>query len=161
MNLNVLVLPGDGIGAEVTREAVRVLRHVARQVEPLAEAHRRTAGRHRDSQDRHAASRGDRAAGGGSRCHADGRGGSAGVRQRAAREAAGKRTAGHSQGAGRLRQPAAGARLRGAAGFLAAEEPPGGRHRHDHRPRTDGRDLLRHAARHLRKTARRRGRSIP
>lgn len=29
MNLNVLVLPGDGIGAEVTREAVRVLRHVA------------------------------------------------------------------------------------------------------------------------------------
>jgi len=29
MNLNVLVLPGDGIGNEVTREAVRVLRHVA------------------------------------------------------------------------------------------------------------------------------------
>src|SRR6266576_2725736 len=29
MKLNVLVLPGDGIGAEVTREAVRVLRHVA------------------------------------------------------------------------------------------------------------------------------------
>jgi hypothetical protein len=26
MNLNVLVLPGDGIGTEVTREAVRVLR---------------------------------------------------------------------------------------------------------------------------------------
>jgi 3-isopropylmalate dehydrogenase len=30
MNLNVLVLPGDGIGTEVTREAVRVLEHVAR-----------------------------------------------------------------------------------------------------------------------------------
>ena len=29
MKLNVLVLPGDGIGTEVTREAVRVLRHVA------------------------------------------------------------------------------------------------------------------------------------
>ncbi|HLY19831.1 MAG TPA: 3-isopropylmalate dehydrogenase [Bryobacteraceae bacterium] len=29
MNLNVLVLPGDGIGTEVTRQAVRVLRHVA------------------------------------------------------------------------------------------------------------------------------------
>src|SRR5947209_15760695 len=29
MNLNVLTLPGDGIGTEVTREAVRVLRHVA------------------------------------------------------------------------------------------------------------------------------------
>src|SRR5438105_5765559 len=31
MNLNSLVLPGDGIGTEVTREAVRVLRHVARK----------------------------------------------------------------------------------------------------------------------------------
>jgi len=29
MDLNVLVLPGDGIGTEVTRQAVRVLRHVA------------------------------------------------------------------------------------------------------------------------------------
>ncbi len=29
MNLNVLVLPGDGIGTEVTREAVKVLRAVA------------------------------------------------------------------------------------------------------------------------------------
>ena len=29
MQLNVLVLPGDGIGTEVTREAVRVLRHIA------------------------------------------------------------------------------------------------------------------------------------
>jgi hypothetical protein len=33
MNLNVLVLPGDGIGTEVTREAVRVLRHVAGKME--------------------------------------------------------------------------------------------------------------------------------
>ena len=31
MNLNILVLPGDGIGTEVTREAVKVLRHVARK----------------------------------------------------------------------------------------------------------------------------------
>jgi 3-isopropylmalate dehydrogenase len=31
MQLNVLVLPGDGIGVEVTREAVRVLRHIARK----------------------------------------------------------------------------------------------------------------------------------
>ena len=29
MELNILVLPGDGIGVEVTAEAVRVLRHVA------------------------------------------------------------------------------------------------------------------------------------
>jgi 3-isopropylmalate dehydrogenase len=31
MDLTILVLPGDGIGAEVTREAVRVLQHVARK----------------------------------------------------------------------------------------------------------------------------------
>src|SRR3954452_7717698 len=31
MNLNVLVLPGDGIGTEVTCEAVRVLEHVAKK----------------------------------------------------------------------------------------------------------------------------------
>jgi 3-isopropylmalate dehydrogenase len=31
MHLNVLVLPGDGIGPEVTREAVRVLQHVAQK----------------------------------------------------------------------------------------------------------------------------------
>lgn len=29
MNLNILILPGDGIGVEVTTEAVKVLRHVA------------------------------------------------------------------------------------------------------------------------------------
>lgn len=29
MNLNLLIIPGDGIGTEVTREAVRVLKHVA------------------------------------------------------------------------------------------------------------------------------------
>jgi 3-isopropylmalate dehydrogenase len=31
MNLKILVLPGDGIGTEVTREAVRVLRHVTQK----------------------------------------------------------------------------------------------------------------------------------
>src|SRR6267378_1688052 len=31
MNFNVLVLPGDGIGIEVTREAARVVRHVAQK----------------------------------------------------------------------------------------------------------------------------------
>jgi len=31
MELKVLVLPGDGIGPEVTREAVAVLRHVAQK----------------------------------------------------------------------------------------------------------------------------------
>ena len=63
MNLNVLVLPGDGIGTEVTREAVRVLRHVAEKWNHTLKLTRRAAGRHRDSQDRHAVSRGDGAAG--------------------------------------------------------------------------------------------------
>src|ERR1700730_4548007 len=31
MQLNILVLPGDGIGIEVTREAVRVLEHIVRK----------------------------------------------------------------------------------------------------------------------------------
>ena len=31
MKLNIFVLPGDGIGPEVTREAVRVLEHVAKK----------------------------------------------------------------------------------------------------------------------------------
>jgi len=31
MNLNILILPGDGIGPEVTHEAVRVLRHIAQK----------------------------------------------------------------------------------------------------------------------------------
>ena len=38
MNLNVLILPGDGIGVEVTREAVRVLQHVARSLRPRTHA---------------------------------------------------------------------------------------------------------------------------
>ena len=33
MKLNILVLPGDGIGPEVTREAIRVLEHVAKKWE--------------------------------------------------------------------------------------------------------------------------------
>jgi 3-isopropylmalate dehydrogenase len=59
MNLNVLVLPGDGIGTEVTREAVRVLRQVAAKwnhqlkiTEGLLGGiaiHRRPPRRHRDS----------------------------------------------------------------------------------------------------------------
>ncbi len=59
MNLNILVLPGDGIGTEVTREAVRVLRHVAGKWNHQLTLTRRPAGRHRDSQDRHAVSGGD------------------------------------------------------------------------------------------------------
>jgi len=31
MHLKILILPGDGIGAEVTREAVKVLNQIAKQ----------------------------------------------------------------------------------------------------------------------------------
>ena len=154
MDLNVLVLPGDGIGTEVTREAVRVLRARRGEVASQAEPDRGPARRHRDSQDRHSVSRRDGAPGGGGRCDPDGRGGTAGIRQRAAREAAGKRFTRHPQGAGRVCQPASCAGLRVATGFFTPEEPPGGRHRHDYRPRTDGRYLLRNSPRHY---GRRRG----
>ncbi len=59
MNLNVLVLPGDGIGTEVTREAVRVLRHVAEKWNHTLKLTEGSAGRHRDPQDRHAVAGGD------------------------------------------------------------------------------------------------------
>ena len=61
MNLNVLVLPGDGIGTEVTREAVRVLRRVAEKWNHTRAPDGRIAGRDRHSQDRHAVPGGDRA----------------------------------------------------------------------------------------------------
>ena len=48
LNLNILVLPGDGIGTEVTGEAVRVLRVVAEKWKHQLDAARRAAGRHRD-----------------------------------------------------------------------------------------------------------------
>ncbi len=117
---------------ERSRSARRRHRHAKSRAKPCACSHRvaakfnhtlhserRPAGRHRHSQDRHAAPGRDGAAGRRSRRDADGRGRAAGVRQRAAGEAAREGTARHSQGAGRLRQPAPGARLRGAARFLA------------------------------------------
>ncbi len=49
MQLNILILPGDGIGTEVTREAVKVLEKVAAKYGHKLSADRRTAGRHRHS----------------------------------------------------------------------------------------------------------------
>ena len=57
MKLNVLFLPGDGIGAEVTSEAVKVLQQVASQFGHDAHAERRSAGRHRHPKDRRLPSR--------------------------------------------------------------------------------------------------------
>ena len=154
MNLNILVLPGDGIGTEVTREAVRVLRRVAAKWHhelKLTEGLLGGIAIHKTGSPLPPETA---RAGRPGRRHPDGRGGPAGVRQRAAGTAAGKRATGDAPGAGRLRQPAPGARVRVAARFFAFEESPGGRHRYDHRPRTDGRDLLRHSARNY---GRRRG----
>ena len=57
MDLNVLIVPGDGIGTEVTREAVRVLEHVCRKFNHKLNLTRSPAGRHCDSQDREPVSR--------------------------------------------------------------------------------------------------------
>ena len=88
MNLNILVLPGDGIGAEVTGEAVRVLRVVAANWNhqlTLSEGLLGGIAIHKTGTPFPA---GDRRAGAEGRCDADGRGGPAGVRQCAAGEAA-------------------------------------------------------------------------
>ena len=91
MNLNVLILPGDGIGTEVTREAVRVLEHVCEKYKHKLNqregllggiAIHKTGTPFPDETAKLAA---------GSRRDPDGRGRTAGVRQRAAREAAGER----------------------------------------------------------------------
>ena len=47
MNLKILFLPGDGIGAEVTSAAVEVLNAVAKKFGHTLESVRRTARRHR------------------------------------------------------------------------------------------------------------------
>ena len=96
MNLNVLILPGDGIGAEVTREAVRVLRHVAGKWNHSLTLTEGLLGGIAIHKTGTPSSGRDRAPGRAGRCHPDGRRGSAGVRQRAARKATGKGLAGHS-----------------------------------------------------------------
>ena len=75
MNLKILLLPGDGVGVEVTRAAVEVLEAVATEVRTHAGVDRRPVGRRRDSQDRIAAAAGDRGKGAGGRRDASGRGG--------------------------------------------------------------------------------------
>ena len=122
MNLNILVLPGDGIGTEVTREACAFCSTSPRSVSHHADASRRAAGRHRDSQDRHSVSGGNREAGAEADATLMGAVGLPEFDNCAAGEAAGTGPAGHPQGAGRLRQSAAGAHLHGAARFFAAEE---------------------------------------
>ena len=153
MNLKILILPGDGIGTEVTRAAVRVLRRRGQEIRNhtlnLSEGLLGGIAIHKTGTPVPAGNRATQP------LAADatlmGAVGLPGVRQRTAREAPRKRPARNSQGAGRLRQSAPGAHVPGAARFFAAQEPSGGRHRHDHRPRADRRPLLRHAARHLRR----------
>ena len=85
MKLNVLTLPGDGIGVEVTREAVRVLRRVAEKWGHELALNEGLLGGiaiHKTGSPLPAET--VRLAFGGG-CHADGRGGPAGVRKRAAR----------------------------------------------------------------------------
>ena len=150
MNLNVLVLPGDGIGTEVTREAVRVLRHVAAKWNHtlhIAEGLLGGIAIHRTGSAVSARKP--------TRLAADADAtlmGAVGLpefdncppEQRPEKGLLGIRKA---LGVFANLRPVR--TYRGAAGFVAAEERAGGRHGHDHRARADRRHLLRHAARHF------------
>jgi 3-isopropylmalate dehydrogenase len=57
MKLNLLVVAGDGIGPEVTREAVSVLQTVAERERPRNRRHRKAHRRHRHRHRRHPAAR--------------------------------------------------------------------------------------------------------
>ena len=147
MKLKILVTAGDGIGPEVTNEAVAVLKEVAalggHDFTFDCKAHRRR--RHRAG--RHAAAR--RHAGRRARL----RRGSAwrSRRQRvqfpAPRQAPRGRPAADSRGARRLRQSAPCVRVQGAHGQQPAAARDRRRRRHPVRPRTARRPLLRQAPR--------------
>ncbi len=142
----IAVLPGDGIGQEVTPEAVRVLEAVGKGTgsgfeferglvggaaidatgKPLAAGHARAVPRVARDPVR-----------GGRRAQ---------VGRRAARAAARTRPPGDSQGAGPLREPPSGEVLSHARGRLAAQARGGRGDRPHGHPRADRRPLLRRAA---------------
>ncbi len=89
MNLKILLLPGDGIGAEVTSAAVDVLQAVAKKFGHTLELTEGLLGGiaiHKTGSPFPE----DTEQGPGRRCDADGRGGPAGIRQRAAQPSAPK-----------------------------------------------------------------------
>ena len=90
MNLKILILPGDGIGAEVTRAAVAVLKAVAKKFGHTLELSEGLLGGVAIHKTGTPLPDETLAEGPGRRRDADGRGGAAGVRQRAARASARK-----------------------------------------------------------------------
>ncbi len=79
-NLNILILPGDGIGTEVTREAVKVLQKVAEKFHHELSLSEGLLGGIAIHKTGGPAAPGDDRSGAEGRRHADGRGGAAGVR---------------------------------------------------------------------------------
>ena len=143
----IAVLPGDGIGPEVTTQAVRALRAAGEVVRPLVRAHRVPDGGQSVSRARRAVS--PRSPG--MPCSAAdavllGAVGDPVDGQGAAPPSPGGRPPRAPEAARRLRQPASGRGPSGAGARLAAPaRAPGGRGR-AHRAGADRRDLLRRAA---------------
>ena len=150
MELKILVLPGDGIGTEVTREAVRVLEHVADKWGHALTLREGLLGGRGDSRRRDAVSRRDEGARARSRRHAAGGRGTARVRRASAVAAPREGPARHSQGARRLRQSAPGAGLRESARVVSAQERHRPRNRHSDRPRAYRRPVFRATQGHQR-----------
>ncbi len=146
MKLKISVLPGDGIGPEVTREAVRILRFVAdlnnydfdspsaRSAAWPSTVWFAAAGRdHRELPEEQ-------------RCPA-GRRGIAEIRPSSAGKACRSRSARPAQGARGIRQSPSCDRLSRHRRLLAAERRDRSRRRHHVRPRVARRPVLRRAPR--------------
>ena len=118
--LKILIVAGDGIGPEVTGEAVRVLKSVAELGGYDFRVSRRADWRRRHQGARIAATGCDAAGGARERCGAAGRGGEQRVQRAAAEPAAGSWAAEDSRGAGGIREPAAVVCVAGAERKFAA-----------------------------------------
>ena len=148
MKATIVVLPGDGIGPEVTAEAVRVLEAVAQR--GRARASRSTSSSWAAAPStRHGTALTDEvlAALPGRRRGAARRGGRPEVGRPEGQGAAGAGAARPAQGARRLRQPAPGPGAPGAGRRLAAQARPAGGRGHPGHPRADRRALLRRSPR--------------
>ncbi len=143
---SIVVLPGDGIGPEVTAEALRVLEGGGAEGRARAPLHRAAHGRllHRRPRRRRSPHEVLTRLPGVRRGPAR-RGRRAEVGRPEGQGAAGAGAARPAQGARRLRQPAPGAGPPGARRRLAAQGRPAARRRHPRHPRADRRPLLRRA----------------
>ena len=144
MNLKILLLPGDGVGVEVTRAAVDVLETVAKKFGHTLELSEGLDRRRRDSQNRIAAARRHAST---KRWPRTRRCWAPSARRNSTIMPPNKRPErgllGIRKALERLRESAAREDVAVAGRFLAAQERYRDRHRHDHRARAHRRPLLR------------------